>query len=47
MNENLQKSNGLYNSQRVMLLSLIKKGLSRESAYKNSSKCCSEVMESE
>jgi adenylosuccinate lyase len=33
MNENLQKSNGLYNSQRV-LLSLIKKGLSRETAYK-------------
>ena len=33
MNENLQKSNGLYNSQRV-LLSLIKKGLSREKAYK-------------
>ena len=33
MIENLEKTNGLYNSQRVMLV-LIKKGLTRENAYK-------------
>ncbi len=33
MRENLKKTNGLFNSQRVML-ELVKKGVSRESAYK-------------
>lgn len=33
MLKNLEKTNGLYNSQRIML-ELIKKGLSRENAYK-------------
>ena len=33
MEKNLRKTNGLYNSQRVML-KLIEKGISREKAYK-------------
>jgi adenylosuccinate lyase len=33
MNENLNKTRGLYNSQRV-LLKLIEKGLTRENAYR-------------
>ena len=33
MKENLKKTNGLFNSQRVML-ELVKKGVSRESAYR-------------
>ncbi|MAI84624.1 MAG: adenylosuccinate lyase [Rickettsiales bacterium] len=41
MKENLDNTNGLYNSQRVMLV-LIKKGLTREDAYKKVQKIAME-----